>query len=86
MSEEYNNNSYDAVLSRMEQKLDTIAENINNIKQSQKDLEARVSGLEYFKYYLAGIVAAVTVGANYLMNKVKNGWWKKISWLLAKSV
>ncbi len=73
MSEEYNNNSYDAVLSRMEQKLDTIAENINNIKQSQKDLEARVSGLEYFKYYLAGIVAAVTVGANYLMNKVKNG-------------
>jgi hypothetical protein len=57
----------------MEQKLDTIAENIDNIKQSQKDLEARVSGLEYFKYYLAGIVAAVTVGANYLMNKVKNG-------------
>jgi hypothetical protein len=73
MSEEYNNNSYDAVLSRMEQKLDTIAENIDNIKQSQKDLESRVSGLEYFKYYLAGIVAAVTIGANYLMNKVKNG-------------
>jgi hypothetical protein len=73
MSDQYNNNSYDAVLSRMEQKLDTIAENIDNIKQSQKDLETRVSGLEYFKYYLAGIVAAVTVGANYLMNKVKNG-------------
>jgi archaellum component FlaC len=73
MSEEYNNNSYDAVLSRMEQKLDTIAENIDNIKKSQKDLESRVSGLEYFKYYLAGIVAAVSVGANYLMNKVKNG-------------
>ena len=73
MSDQYNNNSYDAVLSRMEQKLDTIAENIDNIKQSQKDLETRVSGLEYFKYYLAGIVAAVTVGANYLMNKIKNG-------------
>jgi hypothetical protein len=73
MSDQYNNNSYDAVLSRMEQKLDTIAENIDNIKQSQKDLESRVSGLEYFKYYLAGIVAAVTIGANYLMNKVKNG-------------
>lgn len=73
MSDQYNDNSYDAVLSRMEQKLDTIAENIDNIKQSQKDLESRVSGLEYFKYYLAGIVAAVTVGANYLMNKVKNG-------------
>ena len=73
MSDQYNNNSYDAVLSRMEQKLDTIAENIDNIKKSQKDLEMRVSGLEYFKYYLAGIVAAVSVGANYLMNKVKNG-------------
>jgi hypothetical protein len=73
MSDEYNNNSYDAVLSRMEQKLDTIAENIDNIKKNQKDLETRVSGLEYFKYYLAGIVAAVSVGANYLMNKVKNG-------------
>jgi archaellum component FlaC len=73
MSDQYNNNSYDAVLSRMEQKLDTIAENIDNIKKGQKDLESRVSGLEYFKYYLAGIVAAVSVGANYLMNKVKNG-------------
>ena len=73
MSDEYNNNSYDAVLSRMEQKLDTIAENIDNIKKGQKDLETRVSGLEYFKYYLAGIVAAVSVGANYLINKVKNG-------------
>jgi len=73
MSDQYNNNSYDAVLSRMEQKLDTIAENIDDIKKGQKDLETRVSGLEYFKYYLAGIVAAVSVGANYLMNKVKNG-------------
>ena len=73
MSDQYNNNSYDAVLSRMEQKLDTIVENIDNIKKGQKDLETRVSGLEYFKYYLAGIVAAVSVGANYLMNKVKNG-------------
>ena len=73
MSDQYNNNSYDAVLSRMEQKLATIAENIDNIKKGQKDLETRVAGLEYFKYYLAGIVAAVSVGANYLMNKVKNG-------------
>jgi hypothetical protein len=71
MSEEYNNNSYDAVLSRMEQKLDTIAENIDNIKKSQKDLESRVSGLEYFKYYLTGMMAIITIGANYLMSKLK---------------
>ena len=71
MSEEYSQNSYDAVLSRMEQKLDTISDNIEDIKKSQKELENRVAGLEYFKYYLAGIVAAVTVGANYLMSKIK---------------
>jgi len=71
MSEEYSENSYDAVLSRMEQKLDTISDNIQDIKKSHKDLENRVAGLEYFKYYLAGIVAAFTVGANYLMNKIK---------------
>lgn len=73
MSEKYNNNSYDAVLSRMEQKLDSIAENIDEIKKGHKELEKRVGGLEYFKYYLAGIVAAVTIGANYLIDKVKNG-------------
>lgn len=71
MSEEYSQNSYDAVLSRMEQKLDTISDNIDDIKKSHKDLENRVAGLEYFKYYLAGIVAAFTIGANYLMNKIK---------------
>lgn len=71
MSEEYRQNSYDAVLSRMEQKLDTIAQNIDEIKKSHKDLETRVSGLEYFKYYLAGIVAVVSVIANYLLNKFK---------------
>jgi hypothetical protein len=71
MSDQYNNNSYDAVLSRMEQKLDTIAENIDNIKKSQKDLESRVSGLEYFKYYLTGMMAIITIGANYLMSKLK---------------
>ena len=71
MSEEYSQNSYDAVLTRMEQKLDTISDNIEDIKKSHKDLENRVAGLEYFKYYLAGIVAAFTIGANYLMNKIK---------------
>ncbi len=73
MSEKYNNDSYDAVLSRMEQKLDTIVENIDDIKKSQKDLDKRVSALEYFKYYLTGIVAAITIGANYLIEKIKNG-------------
>ncbi len=38
MSDKYENNSYDAVLSRMEQKLDTISDNIDDIKKSHKDL------------------------------------------------
>jgi hypothetical protein len=71
MSDDYNNNSYDAVLSRMEQKLDTISDNIQDIKKGHADLDKRVSGLEYFKYYLTGMVAVITVGANYLINKLK---------------
>ena len=71
MSDQYNNNSYDAVLSRMEQKLDAIAENLDDIKKNHADLDKRVSGLEFFKYYLTGMVAVTTIGANYLINKFK---------------
>jgi len=71
MSDKYENNSYDAVLSRMEQKLDTISDNINDIKKNHADLDKRVSGLEFFKYYLTGMVAVTTIGANYLINKFK---------------
>ena len=72
MPEEYSQNSYDAVLSRMEQKLDTISDNINDIKKNHADLDKRVSGLEFFKYYLTGMVAVATIGANYLINKFKS--------------
>jgi len=71
MPEEYSQNSYDAVLSRMEQKLDTIVENVDVIKKSHADLDKRVSNLEFFKYYLTGMMAIITIGANYLMTKLK---------------
>ena len=71
MSDKYENNSYDAVLSRMEQKIDTIVENIDGIKKSHADLDKRVSNLEFFKYYLTGMMAIITIGANYLMTKLK---------------
>jgi len=71
MPEEYSQNSYDAVLSRMEQKLDTIVENVDGIKKSHTDLDKRVSNLEFFKYYLTGMMAIITIGANYLMTKLK---------------
>ena len=72
MPEEYSQNSYDAVLSRMEQKLDTISDNINDIKKNHTDLDKRVSGLEFFKYYFTGMVAVATIGANYLINHFKS--------------
>ena len=56
----------------MEQKLDTISDNINDIKKNHTDLDKRVSGLEFFKYYLTGMVAVATIGANYLINKFKS--------------
>ena len=71
MSDKYENNSYDAVLSRMEQKLDTIVENVDGIKKNHEDLDKRVSNLEFFKYYLTGMMAIITIGANYLMTKLK---------------
>jgi len=71
MPEEYSQNSYDAVLSRMEQKLDTIVENVDGIKKNHEDLDKRVSNLEFFKYYLTGMMAIITIGANYLMTKLK---------------
>lgn len=73
MSEEYKPDSYDAVLSRMEAKLDVITADLKDIKENHKTLEKRISILENFKYYLMGMVAIVTIGAEYLFNKFKGG-------------
>lgn len=73
MSEEYKPDSYDAVLSRMDAKLDGIMGDLKEIKENHKTLEKRISVLENFKYYLMGIVAVVTIGAEYLFNKFKGG-------------
>jgi len=58
MPEEYRENSYDAVFSRIEAKLDKISSDVSELKDSNKEVEKRVAALEFFKYYLAGIVAA----------------------------
>jgi len=73
MSEEYRQNSYDAVLSRMEAKLDKISSDLIEVKESGKEIEKRVVALEFFRYYLAGIVAAVSVIGGYISAKFTKG-------------
>lgn len=74
MSEEYRENSYDAVFSRMEAKLDKISSDISELKDNNKEVEKRVATLEFFRYYLAGIVAAGGVVAgiigDYISSKI----------------
>jgi hypothetical protein len=70
MSEEYRQNSYDAVFSRMEAKLDKISSDISEIKEQNKETEKRVAALEFFRYYLAGIVAAGGAVAGYVSSKI----------------
>ncbi len=66
MSEEYRQNSYDAVFSRMEAKLDKISSDISELKDNNKEVEKRVAALEFFRYYLAGIVAAAGTMAGFI--------------------
>ena len=73
MSEEYRQNSYDAVFSRMEAKLDKISSDIIEMKENGKEVEKRVAALEFFRYYLAGIVAAVSVVGGYISAKFTKG-------------
>ena len=70
MSEEYRENSYDAVLSRVEAKLDKISSDIVELKDSNTEVEKRIAALEFFKYYLAGIVAAGGAMAGYVSSKI----------------
>lgn len=70
MSEEYRQNSYDAVFSRMEAKLDKISSDISEMKEQGKEVEKRVAALEFFRYYLAGIVAAGGAVAGYVSSKI----------------
>lgn len=63
--EEYNPNSHDATFARMETKLDQLIEHI-------KKLEPRISVLEQFRWYLAGICVALTLAAQLAWEWVKN--------------
>jgi len=70
MSEEYRQNSYDAVFSRIEGKLDKISSDVTELKDNDKEIQKRVATLEFFKYYLAGIVAAGGAMAGYISSKI----------------
>jgi hypothetical protein len=73
MPEEYRQNSYDAVFSRIEAKLDKISSDVTELKDSNKEVQKRVAALEFFRYYLAGIVAAGGAVAGYVSFKIIKG-------------
>lgn len=64
----HNPNSYDSVLSRLEQKIDNIATDVSEIKFSNTDLVKRVTVLEGFKLYIAGVVAVCSSLITFFLN------------------
>lgn len=70
---EYNQNSYDAVLARIDQKLGHIHSDVCEMKASHETMATRVSKLENFKYYLMGAIAFFSFGFHYVVSKFKNG-------------
>jgi len=65
----HNPNSYDSVLSRLEQKIDNIATDVSEIKFSNTDLIKRVTVLEGFKLYIAGVVAVCSSLITFFLNQ-----------------
>ncbi len=68
MASNYNPDSVNAVLSRIEQKLEDISTEIKEIKTSENSLEKRINILENFKYYLLGFAAFFILSVEYLRN------------------
>jgi len=64
----YNPDSVNAVLSRIEQKLEDISTEIKEIKTSENSLEKRINILENFKYYLLGFAAFFMLSVEYVRN------------------
>jgi len=64
----YNPDSVNAVLSRIEQKLEDISTEIKEIKTSENSLEKRINILENFKYYLLGFAAFFILSVEYVRN------------------
>tara|TARA_B100002052_G_C15454960_1_gene407327 strand:+ start:179 stop:403 length:225 start_codon:yes stop_codon:yes gene_type:complete len=64
----YNPDSINAVLSRIEQKLEDISTEIKEIKTSENSLEKRINILENFKFYLLGFAAFFILSVDYVRN------------------
>jgi|TARA_R110000787_G_scaffold103110_1_gene209441 hypothetical protein len=71
MPSNYNPDSVNAVLSRIETKLEDISSELKDIKKTNSRLEGRVSLLEQFKYYLIGFSAFFVIGIEFLRDFFK---------------
>jgi len=71
MPSNYNPDSVNAVLSRIETKLEDISNELKDIKKTNSRLEGRVSLLEQFKYYLIGFSAFFVISIEFLRDFFK---------------
>jgi SepF-like predicted cell division protein (DUF552 family) len=61
MNEDYNPNSIDAVLARIEANQKDHTETLNEIRDEAKKTNGRVTALEQDKWHTRGVTAAVSV-------------------------
>jgi hypothetical protein len=50
--------------------LDKISSDVTELKDNNKEVQKRVAAVEFFRYYLAGIVAAGGAVAGYVSSKI----------------
>jgi len=73
MSQDYNPNDYNAVISRIDVNLKSISDRLTAIEagvvKNATSVENRLTVLEQFKWHLAGIIAGISAAVNYFTTK-----------------
>ena len=65
---QHNPNSYDALFGRLDEKLDSIAADIRDIKTTNADLSKRVTVLEGFRYYITGVATLCSSAITFVLS------------------
>ena len=72
-SEDYNPLDYNAVIARIDGNVQTLVDGQHELRQKHAEIEARLTTLERWRFYLLGVFAAAGLG-------VKAAWelfWKQ---------
>ena len=73
MAEEYHSRSIDATLARMETKIDNHTDDLRGVSANIAELYNRVGGLEKWKWWVMGLVAAGSTGGGFAVAKILGG-------------